>query len=132
MPEGLGIKNERRRSNLSFDDCMHRRKVRSEKETVKPKAALISSFLIMLSPPGRRRGFTLPQVPLLSALIRIFAALAYLTAMRRAAFEPCISTRGTKVPAVPVIRRSKGWESFSSTTTKTPSTRGGNGDKVPR
>ena len=73
----------------------------------------------------------LPQVPLLSALICIFAALAYLTAMRRAAFESCISTRGTKVQADPVFRRSKFGIIFINDD-KEPSTRCGNGDKVPR
>jgi hypothetical protein len=64
---GWAIKNERRRSNLSFEDCMHRGKVRFEKEIEKPKAALISSFLMILSPPVRGRLCALPQVPHLSA-----------------------------------------------------------------
>jgi bifunctional non-homologous end joining protein LigD len=34
-------------------------------------------------------------------MIRIFSATSYLGAMRRVAFEPCIPTRGTKVPAGP-------------------------------
>src|SRR5438552_1334847 len=34
-------------------------------------------------------------------MIRIFSARSYLGAMRRVAFEPCIPTRGTKVPAGP-------------------------------
>ena len=34
-------------------------------------------------------------------MIRIFSATSYLGAIRRVAFEPCISTRGTKVPAGP-------------------------------
>src|SRR5260370_37140914 len=32
---------------------------------------------------------------------RIFACLAYLGPMRKVAFEPCIPTRGTKVPTGP-------------------------------
>jgi bifunctional non-homologous end joining protein LigD len=34
-------------------------------------------------------------------IIRIFACLAYLSATRKLPFEPCIPTRGTKVPSGP-------------------------------
>jgi len=65
---GWAIKNKRRRSNLSFEDSMHRGKVRFEKEIEKPKAALISSFLTNNpSAPARGRLCALPQVPHLSA-----------------------------------------------------------------
>jgi hypothetical protein len=55
--------------------------------------------MMMSSPPTVIMPTSVPSVR--ERLTRILLSFSYLIAMRKTAFEPCIPTRGTKVPTGP-------------------------------